>query len=502
MTSLHRRLRHEEEGVSLVIALLFIVVVGIFAAAALTKGAAVAGSGANIKVRTQSQYALDGAVERGMQDLVDDLATGSPAKCVDAAAGSTSGSFSLNSRSITYTCSTLAGKAAKTGDGSVSNYALAVMSSASDALTTQSGSGSDLELDGSVYLAGAVANSGIKKPISILGGDLITPTSATCTTDLSNLTKITVPSTNLRACTEQSASSVKGSVSLLTAPTASLPSTVTNGTTVNMGGGKKCQVFYPGLYTTPPQLSTSNPNYFVSGLYYFYSASSWNWQINGSDVTGGQRSVSTDSPVKADDCASMTDTTAMSNIPGGLTSAVTTDIANHRFSYGNTWVFGGTASLDMKKGNLSLFSPPKGSNTIPLSFVAATSSETSSGYVPITTGATVLSGGSNQTSTTFNGKLWAPTGVVSLFSTNNTQAAVSGGVTVYKIDLQASTAGSGGILLSASGGVSDAPPPYRTVKIVTTDTTSGDALPATNTAVISVSNFSPYTVKVYSWRTG
>jgi hypothetical protein len=191
----------------------------------------------------------------------------------------------------------------------------------------------------------------------------------------------------------------------------------------------------------------------------------------------------------------MTDATAMGL--SGVSAAAAT-VLPYKFPYGTTWVFGGAASLDFAKGSVTLFTPPAGSSTSPVSMVGV--SATANGYTKKTDSSALLTGGNNNTSMTMNAKLFAPTTTVVVFSTNNTYAAVAGGVVAFRIDLKASASGSGGLVITAPGGFSNPPPPYRTVKVVTTDSSGGT--PATNSAVATISNFSPYTVHVLSWRTG
>ena len=493
-----------DEGVALVMALVFMLVVGLFVGTALTKSQSVSVSGQQVRQRGQLQYALDGGVDRALQVLQDDLSTGSPSKCVaapeletditgfqDAATG-----LDLNGQKVSYSCQTLAGRAANTGDGTTTNYALLVTSPSSGALTTQSGVSGELVVAGSVYLNGQVANSDVKKAIEVSSGDIVSPLSrAGCAADLTALTDVTLTGTGqLKACTDQTLAQALPTITLPAAPTFVVSAVLGSGVTFNVGGGKKCRVFYPGRYSAAPALSTSDGNYFVSGLYYF--AGIGQWQIDGgSDVIAGQRSVGTDFPsAPTGDCATMTDTTAMGS---PLVAAVLASLTPNTFSYGATWVFGGSSSLDFKKGSVTMFTPPATGAEPAVNFVAASSS-TGGGYADLTV-PDVLTGGSNNSTMQLNAKLFAPEAGVNIFSTNNTVAAARGGVVAYTIDLQASAAGSDALAISAPGGIANPPPPFRTVRIVTRDKAGNSA---TNTAVATIGNFSPYPVSVKSWRTG
>jgi hypothetical protein len=279
-------------------------------------------------------------------------------------------------------------------------------------------------------------------------------------------------------------------VSLGTAPTYNVSSVLASGLQVNLAGGQKCQVFFPGRYTTKPTLASDN--YFVSGTYYFLNTGQW--QIaGGSTIIGGQRLSGTDTEPLTGPCASMTDAMALAQ-PG--VAPYLASIASA--SSGNMWIFGGSSSVDFKNGAATLFTPPAAAGSIPVNIAGASSS--AGGYTPIAINGDVLTGGSNNTSLTLKSNVFAPTGHVDIFSTNNTVATAQAGVVANTVTLKASNSGSGGLVISASSGRPNPPPPFRTVKIVTDDH-SGTST-ATNTAVATISNFAPFTVKILSWRTG
>jgi hypothetical protein len=488
-----------DEGVSLILALVFITVVGLFATVALTKSATVSGSGVSLRTRANLQYALDGSVENVYSTLSSELASGSPVSCTTVAGGTTSFSFSLNSQSVHSDCTTLAGRAKTTSDAANTNFALVVTSPSPSALITGNAVNRTVNVDGSVYLNGKVTNSDLQKNVTVSTGDIVSPNSRTnCSADLLALTQLaTMSSSQLKVCTDQTVADAQPPLALPDAPTVDLAPALKSGID---NPSHTCRVFYPGLYKQAPVLDNA-ANYFVSGLYYFEDVGTWDID-NDSEVTGGARSVSSDSAVPNNGCKTMNDTTALGfSAFTALPATTRTAISGARFSYGSTIVLGGSSVLNFKKGAVTLFTPPSGGINA-LSFVGFPDSGVPSsihGYKAMTTGSDSITGGTNHSVMEFNGKLFAPTTKVTVFSTNNTTAAVRGGVIAYTVDLSASASGSGGVAISATSSGGTPPPPFRTVKVVSNDA-SGTST-ATNTAVATVSNFPPYRVDVLSWRT-
>ena len=487
-----RRRVHGDDGVSLVLALVFIVLVGLFATVALTKSQTTLLSGVGLRDRGQLQYALDGSVEHAWLTLQTELKDGSPSSCTDTTDSDGTGSIALNGKSAGWTCTTLAGRARSTSDTSTSNYALVVTSPNPGAFTTNNAVNTELKVAGSVYLNGAVTNTDVAKQIQMTTGDLVAPSSrAGCAASLTALTQVTLTGTGqLRRCTEQTVAQAQPTVVLPSPPTWVVPTTLLSGVSIG-----SCRVFYPGTYTSPPDWN--GDSYFVSGLYYFNLGGSGRWDLDGGDtLIGGAPATSESSVTRTGSCASMNDTTAMSNI---AVSTLLSNIAGSRFTTGVTFVFGGRSSWDFKNGSALLFTPPVASgSSAPVSIVGARASDT--GYAPITTGQGVLTGGSNNTSLRALAKVFAPTGAITLFSTNNTTATAPAGVVAYRLDLQASNSGSGGVVIAAPSAGGNPPPPFRTVRVVSRDSAGGSA--STMTAVATLSNYAPYTVDVLSWRTG
>ena len=516
-----------DHGVSLVLALVFVVLVGLFATVALNKSGSTLVAGQQLRDRGLVQYTIDGGVERGLQVLSDDMQNADPSTCAQPADPTTSGSLTLNSgsSSASWACTLLAGRAKKSSDVASTDYGLVVTSPNPGALTTQSGASDDVAIGGSVYANGVVSNSDLKKKISLTVGDFVSPISrAGCEVAIDALTDLTVATGYLKTCTEQTVEQAQPTVNLPAAPALDMSLLFGSGVAVTTGGGgpgggpgrgpgggpggggggggggstKTCQVFYPGKYTSPPDL-LNGANYFVSGLYYFAAIGTWTFTGNNLTVSGGARTVGTDSARLEDDCSdmNMTDATALSQ---PAIASILATIQSSTFSGGTTWVLGGSTRLDMRQGSISLFTPPMGSSSKPVNVVALPAA--SGGYAAFGTStgtSTAINGMSNDTQARFNAKIYTPTARVDVFSTQKTEAVARAGIVAREIDLQASVAGGGGLAISARSGAGTPPPPYRTVKVVSSDTAFGTI--ATNTAVATISNYFPYTVTTKSWRT-
>lgn len=494
-----------DEGVALVLALVFILLVSVFVSVALEKNQATSLTGGAVRQRTQLQYALDGGVERALQVLRSELVEDAPVSCVSPTAADGVGTLMVNGKTVSYTCTTLAGRAATSGESAATNFALVTTSSAPGALTTQSGTSQDLTVAGSVFLNGPVVNGNLGKQIQISAGDLVSPQSSTCAADLAALTRVSLTgSGQLRSCTEQSLALTLPRVVLPDPPITDLSPLLGSGV-VFTSGSRKCTVYYPGRYTSPPTLGSSSKNYFVSGLYSFEWSGTWTIDDAGTEVIAGSRGAETDSAVPSNDCSAMgmSDTMALAGplapsplgLPPPLTPAT---ITSQQFPYGATWIFSGSAKLNVKKGSLHLFSPPAGGSSVPVSLVGA-SEYTTSAYLSQPVGTATLSGGGNNSNLTVNGKLFAPNSYIEVFSTNGTEAAARGGVVANSLQLKASAAGSDALVVSAAPGAGSPPPPFRTVRVETRDTSGAST--ARQRAVATISNFAPFSVSVRSWRT-
>ena len=498
--SLVRRRVRGDDGISLVLALVFILVVALFATVALTKAQSTLISGSRLRERGQLQYTLDGAVEDGFSDIRADMTNADPTNCAQAAAPSSTGQIVLNGMTSTWTCTLLAGRAKKSSDATLTDYAAVVTSPASGALTAQSGCSRDLVIQGSIYVNGSVQDSDLCKTIKVQAGDYVSPNSrAGCDTDLSALTHVTVTAGYVKTCTDETLNHALPVVALPAAPTQDLTPTYGAGTDVVLGVAPStmtCRVFFPGRYSAAPALRNGG-NYFVSGLYYFAAIGTWSPSGNHLQVVGGARALATDSDALSGDCSGMTDSLALAQ-PTVLPNLAA--IQSYSYPRGVTWVLGGNSHLDLPTGEISLFTPPQGASSRPMSLVAVANS--GNGYAAISAASgtpTALTGTSNNTVLRINGKIYAPSALVDIFSTQSTEAVARGGVVAYKLTLQSSAAGADGLAISAPSGFESPPPPFRTILMTSDDTSGGTTVQ--NKAVATVSNYTPYVLTVKSWRT-
>ena len=490
-----RRIPTGDDGVSLILALVFILIVGLFTIVALSKSEATLIAGEAVQSRSQTQYEIDGGIDRSAQVLRSEMSSADPGTCAQTSTPTANGTLTLNSTTTTWNCTLLAGRAKRSSDSTNTDYAIVITKPVAGALTTSNGS-TALNIGGSVYMNSPLVAGNVKTDLA-LAGDLVGPSPASCST-FDSFTAITVASGYLKTCTEQSLISAEPTVALPAAPTFNVSTSYGNGIPLIVSPGHTCQVFFPGLYTTAPNLS-NEANYFVSGTYYFNNLGTWQpWSSNSGvrHVSGGKRSVSTDTPALSDDCATVTDAVALALL---TVAADRTAVTAATFTSGVTIVLGGNSVLSVPKGTITLYSPPIGGSSVPMSLVAFDTATNGYAATSSTLASTidVLTGTTNNTGLLVNGKIFAPSAGINIFSTNDTYAVAQAGLVAAQLTLQASTSGAGSVAISTPGALTTPPPPFRTVRIVS----SAAGANATNTAVVTISNFAPYTVLTKSWRT-
>lgn len=507
-------LRRDDEGVALVMALVFLFVVSVFITVALEKSQSTSMSGATLRERGDLQYALDGGVERAMQLLQEDMAdTVDPDLCPspsptaqDLTAVKDGTGLTLNGQTVTFTCQGLAGVAAKDSASDYTNYALVITSASTDALTTQSGVAHDLVVGGSVYLAGDVSNSGLGKPVSVEDGDVVQHIGTCDQDDLDAVTNLVVEADQYKTCSPQTVQQAQPAVTL---PSNTTGSEDRQGTYVDyplpVGKGKgrplaaECRVFFPGRYAGPPDLLAGNGtvNWFLGGLYYFeFPTGDSRWEISNQEavVVGTPRSGIDEGVAVPSSCPSVSDIN--DDIAGLPTPLPVTSVVDEALAAkGGTFVLGGPSHI-VVRGSLSMASPDPwttGQPAINLMAVRA-----------VDTGYTTWSGGStsliqNDTATSsmvFNAKLFAPDSDARIFASLPNVATIRGGAVLRRLHLGASAAAQD-LAIQASGTTPGVPDPYRTVRIVARDSAGTTG---TQTAVVNISNVSPYAVTPISWR--
>lgn len=553
--SLPRRPRGgSDEGTTLIIVLVFITVVGLLLGAFLDKAGTVARSGGALRDRTMQQYALDAGIERAFQVLRADIRTNNAQRCFDAAAGTQDltsvldgSGLEVNGHSVSFSCQTLGGSA-RTSGSNPSNYAVVAMDSAIGAFSTYgSGSGSltgatcggtpttdFLRIDGSIYTNSSERLSDFSMPLLLCNGDWAQQAASTPACSDANYVgpssliypdnssgKLALQSTHLAACSEQTATDAAG-------PTPSLPASglatspdvhgcvaqfnevagvlvfVNNSCSGGSGGAIDCRVFYPGHYTDAPSLGGGSADfYFASGDYYFDGIGDWSPSAN--IVAGAVNAAAGDVGLvlSATKCAGMTDALASTSAPAGVTYPIPSPGTT-----GVQWLLGGNSQITAAGGKLTLNSKSwNADGSAPATALAL--GEANGAFSAWVSGGGPLNGlGSscsdgyalcNQSTAELhmNGKVYMPSAPVKIWSANPSLAAVNGGIVGLRVALGANVGGSGSnLVLSAPTTGGSPPPPFRTIRVLAV--VDGTAI--RETALVTISNFSPYSVDVRSWR--
>lgn len=467
----------EDSGVALIMAMVFMLIVGAFLTVALGKNQATSASGQQVRDRGQLQYTLDGAVDDALQLLRQELVEDNPQTCTHPGDADGTGTLSLNGHSATYTCTTLAGRARTTADAARNtNYAIVVTGTAADSFLSSNAVSEPLLVSGSIYVSGPVTNNpgdvDLDKDIHVFPGDIVgNKTTSNCAawSGDANFPLRLKPGTAgyQRGCTEQTTADAYEAIAVPTPALAPAP--------LNVAG---CTVFFPGSYPAAPSLGNNSDNYFVSGVYRFESG---NLNVpNNAEVVGGQPGGTDQTVALTNNCSAVTDGSAL--LAPGAPAGV------NPLASGATWVFAGTSTLS-NSGIVVLHSPPPVGTQPPVNVIAVGRAGDPN-VVTIT---------DPNSTTLLNAKLYAPDAAISFFANSATNTVARTGIVAKKLNIGAPS-GSALAIYAPGAGAQTPPPPFRTVRIVSSDASAGSS--ATNTAIATLSNFAPFTVKVLSWRTG
>jgi hypothetical protein len=528
-----RGMRDGDDGVALVMALVFITIVALFATVALTKNEGTSLAGQSLRERGKLQYTLDAGIERGLRRLTVEMASGSATpSCASAGDATDLDPVTLNDHTATVTCTNLGGSA-RTTTTSISNKALVVRSTDANSLRTYGSSSSGpfasatcsttpsgfFRVTGPVYVTGPQNDSALGPPVLVCDGDFVQSSTYCTDTSIAALTRVKVATaTFVRDCTPQGAVEASGAAPTLEArppgdvdvsnchanfDNSGLLVGVPSCTPPGPSPGVNCRVFYPGRYAAaPPLLSGSGGNYFASGTYWFRDIGSWN--INSEIVVGAELDPGDTGRDKADtNCAAVSDALIAASAPLFLSSP-TTLLATRITSGGGIMVFDGASRVELTD-RLTVHSPPHPA-TVPATTVVF------GGYQAWTPSGASEPGTGNTNCSTFyalcnsnasshlntNGRLWAPDAPFNLFASAATDNLIPGGAVVAKVRLGASTSGFPASSVSTFGSVTRDAPPYRTVRLVSSSTSSD----IKNIVVAEISNFDDYRPRVFTWRTG
>ncbi|MCU1624763.1 MAG: hypothetical protein JWL79_3608 [Frankiales bacterium] len=483
----NRLRRRGDDGVTLVLVLVFMLIVGLFTTVALDKAQSTTILGSQIRDRANLQYAMDAGVDRALQRIRDDDAaatdTVGATLCPTVAPPSDiteAGGFTFNGHSITYTCQTLAGRAKSAGDNVFdTNFAIVVTGTNDDSFQSSNAVGEALPISGSVYVAGPALDGQLKKPIVVSGGDIVgyvntsncaswtSASPANPTESPANLRLFSATGGYLKTCTEETPAQAYIAA---VAPTISRTDTTSP---ITIAG---CKVYFPGTYAHAPNIGNHTDNYFVSGAYQF-NADGLSVP-NTATVLGGKPALGdVPAPFSGGNCNTMTDAIALAdvNAPAGVNVSAS----------GVEWIFSGSSTFS-NSGHVSLFTPPAATGQVPINIWA----------VGRPGDPTVVDVTDPNSTTLLNAKLYGPDASIDFFANSQTSTEVRTGIVAKDLNIGAPSGA--GLAIFSPGGANEKPaPPFRTIKITAKESSGGLAA---NVAVATVSNFSPYTVDVLSWR--
>jgi hypothetical protein len=540
---MHRTHKRDEQGATLIIVLVFITVFGLILAGLLTQGDASLQYTNTVSAHEAKVYAADAGVSAVIQQLRQNNE-----RCpAPGTTGPPIPPLTINGRTVNVTCSTLSG--ATVG---AAGYAV---------ITTLNGPNSLLldpavskHITGPVYINGQV---GWGPGLQVTDGNFYQGANGTtCTTptssQLSFVTATGAPEPQYGYyCTPIPLPNPPHN------PPTVIPSTAPNNPPRRADG---CQVWYPGLYTSPPALVPGD-NYFASGVYYFNFNGSWD--IKQSTVYGGQPSnfekgqellggVSFSDGQTTSGSATFTSASANftsadvgrrisgPNIPSsttiaGFVNSTTVTLSSEATGTGTglsftivrppacaqqdptgvpgvsgngvEFVFGGNASMYIDtQGGVELFSrqgeaAPATSN---VSLVGVPNDGTwptgptgwSPSTLPASTPVVDMKTGDPQRFA-IHGLLYAPNDALRLYATNSVISVASGGVVSKTLEMQSSASASGPVVSIPSV----APTPRQVVITATAQGLSAGEKPVTSTAVVQLGSDASKTVTVQSWRT-
>lgn len=487
----HRR-EQPEQGAILILALGFLIIAGVLVGALLSLAGP---SFVTTRVVQNVQNAIaaaDAGVEYGIQSLrTGQIPPGSTTNpnpsipCSFAGASATlggmpsidgesgdagTGSQPPNTVRVTCLASTNGGSAAG-GLG----WAVIANDPSSTAISDQAGLAKSIT--GPVYDAGGWS---LQKPITVNDGDVYTANTSgsPCTGPITSLVVGPSPPYG-QTCVSPTTFPVPvvgANLPSTIPPTASTPSTTSS-----------CTTFTPGTYGSPNFTNTSmngylgKDAYFESGTYYLNNLG--NLTV-GSSLFGGQ-------PAPGESQATTTDTSCGSDPAGWST---THGEGVELILGGNTTInIGNNSTMELytrtpcagcqdgSSPDISLYQVPPSA----LSIWDPTTLSNATDFLNIGNGANVAA--------VVHGAIYAPSGSVSLFATNNSQAVTFGGIDAWDITFKSSASATGLITSIA------VTPGERVVTITSTATLAGGGT-ITATAVIQIANDAARTATIESWQ--
>jgi hypothetical protein len=481
--SARRRYDTDEEGATLILAL--VLVTALF----LAVGAMTSQLSTQFKVtqivndRVDKQYAADGGIDHAIEALRADMRAATRSLCLDAAGGvQAMSTVTVNGHPVDITCETRQGS---TGSGPLVNPAsfglITTKSVATKSLETQGGS-APLSVNGAVYLGGGVVHADLNKQVTITNGD-VGQLASRCTAGSLSADLVTAaPFKAAPACTSLTPVEVAPTVTLPSLPPVADASWVKS---TSSGSTNGCTVFYPGRYTSLPDVGSKDDFYLASGTYYFDGVGSIAI-ANGGTLVAGANGLYNNGDTTIG-CATDAQASAHAANPGRITGT------------GATLIFGGNSTVGLAGVMTIMARTPLDPSGIPVSLYAVRSTDVAAGWTEWSGGSTPILDNTNAgASFLIHGAVNAFDAPITLFSSNPTTAVVQGGVTAGTVMLKASASN---FNISAFGGGPTAIA-SRTLRVIAkAKGVNADPTFTVATAIVSISNTAPYTATVLSWRT-
>jgi hypothetical protein len=237
-----------EAGVTLVLALVFVMILGAFIVGLLAL------TDTNFKVaqvtrnRIDSLYTADGGADSALEQIRTTAATACPPTISAPAA------INGVSPAVTVTCS--GGTTSGNGSAALGGYSAIALGSSGIAMggSTQNGDNLTVKFEGDVYSGGSLPSIGGRGNTLIVTGDASlagSPCPFNATTD---------PQVNGSCLANQAPPAVSQTSPTVVVPTAAFLAPQTSG---------KCTILYPGVYTGGLSSNASEGYYLASGTYYF-----------------------------------------------------------------------------------------------------------------------------------------------------------------------------------------------------------------------------------------
>lgn len=445
-----------EEGVALVMVLIFLIIAGAVILALLRVGFASLSAAAELRGSDERVYAADGGLQSGIQQARID-----PTRCAAPGAISDLDPVTINGRTVQIRCVGMAGASPGAGGW-------AVYIPDGGQIATKSGGGADNKVvSGPVYLGTDPAAGGwdLEADLHVRQGPVVQRSSGACTPPAG--LQLDTPLWGYRCVTEAEA--------VPTAPQrlpASLPLLQHHAGTDLPG----CRVFEPGTYTQAPELDGAN--YFRSGVYFLDNVGTWSIGPN-TEVVAGRPAPGESAGTSASACYADT--------PG-----VT----------GVTFLLGGNSTIEVHQGSLEVFSVPAADAPgVSIRQLRASDPGPWAAKASTVTGELVTSRNGAKTELVVHGLVYGPDAGVQLSAANGGTVQLRGGVVTRRLEIWTPASnGPGGVSLPEIGG-GVAPGTGRTVEITASAQPSdADEKTVSATAVVRIANDPGRAVSVLEWQ--